>query len=242
MSKSSVDRLGDRLRAGTLSNDELEELSAYRATFGPAYRTVFDTVRSELSLVPTGRPAKSTTAIVEKLRRESIRLSQIQDIAGLRIVVPRLSDQDRITESVCALFERAEVVDRRAKPSHGYRAVHIVVFLQGLPVEIQIRTALQHRWAEISEKLADRDGPMVKYGGGSSQVRSTLAYLSDLVATVEASETRLDVLLNQARTLEPDNHEGVIRIEELREKMRAEAGSDLDRLLEHLRDSSKEGP
>lgn len=188
MSKSRVDRLGDRLRAGILGNAELEELSAYRATFGPAYRSVFDTVRSELLLDPTGRPAKSTPAIIEKLRRESIRLSQVQDIAGLRIIVPQVTDQDRTTERISALFERVEVVDRRAKPSHGYRAVHIVVFIEGLPVEVQIRTELQHLWAEISEKVADLLGSEIKYGGGPPSIRSGLAVMAKNVQTLEGLE------------------------------------------------------
>jgi ppGpp synthetase/RelA/SpoT-type nucleotidyltranferase len=54
------------------------------------------------------------------------------------------------------------VVDRRAKPSHGYRAVHVVVRESGLPVEVQVRTELQHSWTELSESLADTFGSDLK--------------------------------------------------------------------------------
>ena len=86
-SKTQIDRLGDRLRAGSLTESDLIILDEYRRSFGEAYESVVRTIRQSLGLEPTGRPAKSTGSISEKLRRESIRLSQIQDIAGCRIVV-----------------------------------------------------------------------------------------------------------------------------------------------------------
>lgn len=33
------------------------------------------------------------------------------------------------------------------------------------PVEIQLRTARQHQWAELFEKLADKWGRAIRYGG-----------------------------------------------------------------------------
>jgi ppGpp synthetase/RelA/SpoT-type nucleotidyltranferase len=47
---------------------------------------------------------------------------------------------------------------------HGYVAVHVVVFPQDAPIEIQIRTAWQHEWAEVFEKLADLVGRGIRYG------------------------------------------------------------------------------
>jgi hypothetical protein len=47
----------------------------------PAYERVIETIIDQLTLQPTGRLAKSTTSISDKLKRESIRLTQIQDIA-----------------------------------------------------------------------------------------------------------------------------------------------------------------
>ena len=75
-------------------------------------------------------------------------------------------EQDRIIESLVVLFEGANLSDRRKTPSHGYRAVHVIANYDGKFVEIQVRTALQHLWAELSEKLSDVIDPAIKYGGG----------------------------------------------------------------------------
>ena len=43
-------------------------------------------------------------------------------------------------------------IDRRKNPTYGYRAVHVIVYWDGIPVEIQIRTELQDTWAQIVER------------------------------------------------------------------------------------------
>lgn len=68
----------------------------------------------------------------------------MQDIAGCRLIVADIAEQDRVTESVTRLFQHSTVVDRRQHPSHGYRAVHVVVNEKGRLIEVQIRTSLQH--------------------------------------------------------------------------------------------------
>src|SRR5262249_26239032 len=82
-------------------------------------------------------------------------------------------------------FRGACVMDRRDKPSHGYRAVHIIAEVAGKPVEIQVRTALQHLWAEVSEKASDVLDPAIKYGGGADPWRTWLTETSELVAGYE---------------------------------------------------------
>ncbi len=156
------------------------------------------TIRESLKLASTGRPAKSTGSIIEKLLRESIRLSQIQDIAGCRLVIGDSAEQERVVASLRAVFSGASVIDRRVNPSYGYRAVHVVGRIFGKPIEIQVRTSLQHRWAELSEKYSDVLDPAIKYGGGDNEVREMLAAQSELVASYEALEKKVAGLQEKA--------------------------------------------
>src|SRR2546423_9810586 len=144
VSKTQVDRLGNRLKSGSITEEDLRLLDQYRRSFTEAYETVVGTIRDKLKLEPTGRPAKSTTSIADKLKRESIRLTQIQDIAGCRIIVSDIAEQESVIQSLMGLFQQATVTDRRTKPSHSYRAVHVVVNHDGKLIEIQVRTSLQH--------------------------------------------------------------------------------------------------
>ncbi|NLE78018.1 MAG: hypothetical protein GX610_00275, partial [Rhodococcus sp.] len=52
-------------------------------------------------------------------------------------------------------------------PRFGYRAVHLEVSVFGVQAEIQVRTGLQHLWAESMERLADRFGRGLRYGDRS---------------------------------------------------------------------------
>ena len=186
-SKTEIDRLGVRLR-DSVSPDDLRLLDTYRLNFAFAYEEVLLAIKTTTGIDASGRPAKSTTAIVDKLSRESIRLSQMQDIAGCRIVVADMEKQNTLASKLSARFINAVISDRREKPSHGYRAIHIVVHHVDRAVEIQIRTQLQHLWAEHSEKLADIFGIAVKYGGGPADIRQRLEVLSKGIGFVEHLE------------------------------------------------------
>lgn len=191
LTKSQIDRLGDRLKKGATNEADLRLLHQYRHSFSDAYNLVIRTIRENLNLEPTGRPAKSTSSIVDKLRRESIRLSQIQDIAGCRVIVADVFSQDQTTSKLRDTFPETRVMDRRMNPSHGYRAIHIIVVAYGQSVEVQVRTPLQHLWAELSERLADVVDSNIKYGGGNAEDREWLGLISENIAGWEALEREL---------------------------------------------------
>jgi hypothetical protein len=188
-SKTQIDRLGDRLKGGSHTESDLRLLDNYRRSFGEAYEAVVRTLRQRGEF-PTGRLAKSTVSIAEKLRRESIRLSQMQDIGGCRIVVGDIVKQEQLVASLKTDFPEATLIDRRDHPSHGYRAVHVIAEISGKPIEIQVRSSLQHLWAEVSEKSSDVLDPTIKYGGGSDSWREFLTKSSQSVATYEEFEKK----------------------------------------------------
>src|SRR5688500_8702251 len=99
-SKTQIDRLGDRIRRDSTVESDVRELDLYRRSFAAVYHTVVGRIRGQLDLEPTGRPAKSTSSIVEKLQRESVRLSQIQDIAGCRLVLEGINTQDMVVSGL----------------------------------------------------------------------------------------------------------------------------------------------
>ena len=162
---------------------------------------------------PATTRVKTTGTLVEKLRREApMRLSQMQDLAGARIVVHDRLLQDK---AVCMVREDCEaygrtcrVIDRRDRPSHGYRAVHVIMLWRQIPIEVQIRTELQDTWAQMTERLADRWGRGIRYGEGPDsldgsaealklveqrrEMVASLAAFGDMVAQVEEMRAKAD--------------------------------------------------
>ncbi|HME70270.1 MAG TPA: RelA/SpoT domain-containing protein [Myxococcota bacterium] len=163
---SKINALGDRLRhAAHPTESDLQMLQQVRLDYDPALYKVQQLLRSQLGLQVTSR-LKTVGTIVDKLKRERTRLSRMQDIAGVRIVTDMtLTEQDAQVASIQGRFPGSEVIDRRERPSYGYRAVHVIVTVDGCPVEIQVRTQKQDRWAQILEKIADDWGRQIRYGG-----------------------------------------------------------------------------
>jgi len=202
-SNTQINNLGDRLRHGERTVSDVKMLDMFRRSFGSTYDQTMHFLSDELHLEPTGRPAKSTNSIIEKLEREKSRLVTIQDIAGCRIVLTDCIEQDKLVKSLSEHFANNNIIDRRVKPSFGYRAVHFVAYVDGKPIEIQIRTTLQHLWAELSERLSDVYRP-IKYGGGPPKIRSILDSLSLRISKYENLETRLLSFANQIVEVKED--------------------------------------
>jgi putative GTP pyrophosphokinase len=184
-SPNYIVNLGKRFAAGRGTERDIEELESFCQSFAPAYRHVFEEA-IQLGYSPTGRFPKSTASIGAKILRDHTRLTHMQDIAGIRIVVAKIVDQDLAVERLQAI-DPCEILDRRVRPNHGYRAVHLIFRVEGVAVEAQVRTELQHQWAEVSEKLAD-DYPDIKYGGGPVLQRTLLKGASDSIRGMEVIE------------------------------------------------------
>ncbi len=193
ISKTQIDRVGERLKNGSYDEEDLGILNQYRLSYAEAYETVVGAIKNKLRLELTGRP-KSNVSIIQKLRRESIRLTQMQDIAGCRMIVTDIASQDAVVQSLKGLFEDIAIIDRRQQPSHGYRAINAIVRCQERLVEVQVRTQLQQVWAELSEKISDVVDQAIKYGEGDEEIQAILTQTSSSVARLESFEAELDRL------------------------------------------------
>ena len=193
LSKTQIDKLGERLKEGSASQDDLRMLDDYRDSFSDVLMPVLEVLRRH-GFEPTSRIAKTTQSIVGKLQREkTLRLSRMQDIAGCRVIVHDITEQDQFVATLQRDFPDSNVIDRRQKPSHNYRAVHVIAKISGKLVEIQIRTPLQHLWAKVSEQLSDVIDREIKYGGGSESWQATLTNAAQAINMYEICQKELPV-------------------------------------------------
>lgn len=176
LSRSQIEKLGRRLAASTgIADTDLGALEDLVA----CHMSVLELARPRLSglaetvgttqLHITHR-AKTTQTIIEKLRRQDgMSLARMQDLAGIRVVgAVSHTEQDALSAEIARRFpadpREPAIKDRREQPSYGYRAVHVIVSLDGIAIEIQVRTLLQHVWANVTERLADLFGRQIRYG------------------------------------------------------------------------------
>jgi len=204
-SNRKVNAAGNHIRRYLLGEEDteisleaLEIIRAFRATHATPLQRVAVNLRYYVDQHSTGRPIvvgqrlKRLTTIADKLcRQPKMQLARMHDIGGCRAV---LSSEAEIREIVTHLRRRwdcVRVYDYIAlpKPHSGYRAYHLVVAKDGRLIEVQLRTATQHRWAELIE-IVDRRNPGIDLKGGSAPANLVEYYRigSELLAADERGE------------------------------------------------------
>lgn len=136
---------------------------------------------------------KRKPQIIRKLNRLSVRLTQLQDIGGCRIIVEENSDVDSlhsyILEKVSAEknFKIVRTTDYREKgrDDSGYRALHLILIKGGSCLELQIRSKIQHYWAESIERTSVIYGYHLKEQEGDKRVILYFKKLSDIFWEIE---------------------------------------------------------
>lgn len=145
-------------------------LSHWRSCHAYPINTFQATLRSRLKKVSRGalvaQRLKRTPSIIKKLQlNPGMQMARMQDIGGLRAVVENLSQvrklQDLYTNGALS-HELIGTDDYIANPKKsGYRSLHLIYkyknlhnpIYDGLCLELQIRTKLQHAWATAVETI-----------------------------------------------------------------------------------------
>ena len=211
-SKNRVNRAGRTLRdmqegrARRLSFEEaVDVVDWWRALHAKPLARVNAGLRYYVRKVGVGEPEvtqrlKRFVTVVDKLRRHpTMALTTMEDIGGVRGVLPNQDFVDRVVSDLRVqrrwnVRRLREYVDGRdpGPKSDGYRAVHLVVAKDGCFVEIQLRTPWQDSWAQSVEQDTRRLRAGLKFGAGPDDLREYYRLVAELFAMrerhVEADE------------------------------------------------------
>jgi len=144
---------------------------------------------SRIAYVHITYRVKSEDSLREKIvRRNYTSLAQCEDLCGLRIVLFYASDVDVVAGNLAEQFKAARLEDKRAsrrRQFFGYNSIHLIVTgppprLHNLVAELQIRTMMQHGWAQIEHQLA--------YKGPARNSPTYLRELYRLAALLEMAD------------------------------------------------------
>ena len=182
-----------------------EVLTNWRSSHGYPINTFQMTLRSRVANIDPGaivaQRLKRTPSIVNKLRRfPKMKLSTMQDIGGLRCIVGTQNQLDvlrgKYIDSRHASFEHELVTERNYVDSpkeSGYRSIHLVYRYKnrrapdfdGLLIEIQLRTQIQHLWATAVETVGTFLNQALKSSEGPDEWLSFFGLMGSALAHLE---------------------------------------------------------
>lgn len=174
-SRSNLNRVGTYLYAEGVDafkrSEAIQIVSDWRMTHLPVLREFVEILTAYLAEQGVkyafySQRIKRMTSIIEKLRNNEatgMRLGGLQDIGGARFVFETLENLHTCEKALetfrPAHFELEKVNNYIVEPKDsGYRSIHYVykyhsenADYDGLRVELQIRTRLEHSWAMAVE-------------------------------------------------------------------------------------------
>ena len=128
-------------------------------------------------------------------------LADLTDILGLRVITFYLDDVDKVASAVERLFtvDWENSVDKRKIheiDSFGYLSLHYICSVPGFPYrfEIQMRTLLQHAWANMDHDTGYKSGVEIP-----KRYMRSMSRLAGLLELVDDEFSRLRTVLTDYR-------------------------------------------
>lgn len=210
-SKKQINKAGDILRKDgeQFSFEELiwayDVLNNLREMYVHPLNAFQTTLRRKMKVADAGAIAsqrlKRIPSILGKIKRSpGMQLSRMQDIGGLRAVVGSIEAVRELEQSYIAnpknrfRHQLKSQKDYINEPKNsGYRGIHLVYQYQGgtnphhngLLLEIQIRTKLQHAWATAVETMGTFIGQSIKSSEADDQWNEYFSIVGSAFAYME---------------------------------------------------------
>ena len=185
-----IDALGERLRQEA-PPDVREAFGAYMVFLNELRIGLLAELRGLTPGYEVNSRLKRLETVAAKLRRRpELRLSQMPDVVGCRVIAPDRAAQVAIVERLASAYDVRQLDDKSDDPKFGYRAVHLDLRYGEIYAEVQVQTRNQHLWQTVSEEAAGYD-ISIKYGGGHPEVGRALLDLSELAWQCDVAGTEL---------------------------------------------------
>jgi len=210
-SKQTINKAG-KIIAENEPNDPLIEwgiglTSRWRACHAYPINTFQATLRRKLKKFPANpivaQRLKRMPTIIEKLRRyPKMQLARMQDIGGVRAILNSVQDVYLLAKEykdksrfIHELVGEKDYI-QSPRDEDGYRSLHliykyknkIVKEYNGLQLELQIRTRLEHSWATAVETMGTFLGQALKSRQGDKEWLDFFALISSAFASMENTE------------------------------------------------------
>jgi putative GTP pyrophosphokinase len=203
-SKKRVSAAGGRLRERTHTDEDVRVIEEWRAAHSVVLNN-FSTIlraRTRGQEISRAQRLKRAKTIIDKLARfPKMQLARMDDVAGCRLIFTNISQLRAFREQLhSARFdhklrnvENLDKYDYILRPkSSGYRGIHDIyeynvrsernAHLNGLYIEIQYRTLVQHAWATAVEVIGFVTESQPKFQKGDKRFEDAMAYASEILA------------------------------------------------------------
>lgn len=213
ISKKAVQRAGRLLKHSPKDAQAYEVLACWRSLHSYPLTAINNFLKQKciqlnLKNVIIAQRLKRTPSIIKKLQRfENMNLARMQDIGGLRVIVNNIHEVYQLHDSLVKnrkhkhepLLPPDDYI-KTPKPD-GYRSLHQVFKFysmakpeyNGLQIELQIRTKLQHSWATAVEAIGMIEKSSLKTGEGHADFKQFFKLASLLFAQCEQAGVQAKV-------------------------------------------------
>jgi ppGpp synthetase/RelA/SpoT-type nucleotidyltranferase len=200
--KARVNLAGNRVREDHQTFEDVQIIDEWRA----AHRAVLNTFQAILrtrtrnkDIIVAQRHKRRRTIYDKLIRFPQMQLSRMDDVAGCRLIFTSIEELYEFRKQIhSARFKhkRKNEIDKYDYIKHpkitGYRGIHDVYSydvrsiygqnLQGLLIEIQFRTLIQHAWATTVEIIGFITENQPKFQRGDKRYETAMLLASEILA------------------------------------------------------------
>ena len=214
-SNKEVSRAGEIIRTSTDDQKVFEAISVldnwrslHSTPLNAMRKYVMGVLKRKKFSAIIGQRLKRMPSIITKIKRfEGMSASRMQDIGGIRIILDSISDVYAVHTAITNSKTKHEFIvppkDYIKEPKKdGYRSLHQVFIYHnekhleydGMRIEVQLRTKLQHSWATAVETLGAINNASYKTGEGGEEEKRFFKLASALLALKEGQNVAAEFI------------------------------------------------